>query len=171
MKTLVKKLKKLLNKEIEDLIVFGSFVKDKPKVNDIDIAVIVKEHINKILLREKIQQLTDKKIHLQEITIKDYYKFIWITLIKEGYSIKYNKYLHQIYNIKPVILYKYSLKELTISKKVMFERAIKNFKNIEKLSNRVVLVPIKISGDFSSFLKNWNIDYDSVEYGLLPLVR
>ena len=70
-----------------------------------------------------------------------------------------------------MVLFKYSLKQLPISKKVMFERAIKTFNNITKLSNRVVLVPIKESSDFSDFLKNWKIDIDSQEYELLPLVR
>lgn len=172
MKQLAKKLKGLLkNKDIEDILIFGSLAKNKARVNDLDLAVILNNDIPKTGLMEKIQKLSNKKIHLQKITIKDYDKFIWLTLIKEGYSVKHNKFLHETYHIKPMVLYKYSLKELTLSKKVMFERAIKNFKKIEKLSNQVVLVPIEISGEFSDFLKSWNLDIDALEYGLLPLVR
>ena len=172
MKQLAKRLKSLLkNKEIVDILIFGSFAKNKIDAKDIDIAVILNKEIDISALKDQIRELVHKEAHLQIITTKDYDKFIWITLIREGYSVKQNKYLFEVYGIKPVVLFKYSLKKLSVSKKVMFERAIKSFKKIEKLSNRVVLVPIDISGEFSSFLKNWDIDIDSKEYGLLPLVR
>ena len=172
MKQLAKRLKNLLkNKKIIDLIIFGSIAKNKIEANDIDIAVILKDSVDKNTLKESIGKLINKKIHLQLVNINDYDKFLWLTLIKEGYSIKHNKYLFEVYKIKPVVLFKYGLKQLPVSKKVMFERAIKNFKNIEKLSNRVVLVPIKLAGEFSYFLRNWNIDIDAQEYELLPLLR
>ena len=169
MKQLAKKLRKLLNKEIIDLIVFGSFAKNKINPKDIDIAAIVNAKPDITHLKNKLIGIGN--LHLQIVSIEDYDNFIWITLIKEGFSIKHNKYLHEIYNIKPTVLFKYELKKLTPSNKVMFERAIKNFKNIQKLSNRVVLVPINYSNEFRSFLRRWNIDIESSEYELLPIVR
>jgi hypothetical protein len=53
----------------------------------------------------------------------------------------------------------------------MFERALKNFKGIEKLSNRVILVPIENSEEFRELLRQWNIDFESQEYGLMPFMR
>ena len=173
MKQLVKELKKLLNKqkEIVDFIIFGSTIKGNIKKNDLDLAVLTREKIKKKELKDKIEKITKQKIDLQIITIEDYNTFLWVTLIREGFSVKHNKYLFELYKIKPKVLYKYSLKELTPSKKVMFDRAIKSFKGIDKLSNRVVLVPVKISGEFNDFLRTWNLDIDTQEYGLLPLVR
>lgn len=175
MKELVKKLEKLLktNKEVVDFIIFGSFAKDKLNPKDIDIAVLCrsKETIEITLLKKDISTIINKKIDLQFVDITDYNNFLWITLIREGFSVKYNSYLYEIYRINPVVLYNYSLKEMTVSKKVMFERAIKNFKGIKKLSNRVIIVPISISERFNEFLREWNIDITSQEYGLLPLVR
>ncbi|MBU0457595.1 MAG: nucleotidyltransferase domain-containing protein [Nanoarchaeota archaeon] len=172
MKTLAKKLKKLLkNKNIIDLIIFGSFAKGKINANDIDIAVITNEEINRNELQDQIFKIIKKEVHIQKFTINDYDKFIIITLIREGFSIKHSKYLAEIYQLKPVILFKYELKSLTASQKVMFSRAIKIFKNIQKLSNRVVLVPIELSGEFNNLLRRWNIDIESQEYNLLPLVR
>ena len=84
---------------------------------------------------------------------------------------KHKKYLYQLYGVQPSILYTYSLQSLTASQKVMFARAIKKFKNIERLSNHVVLVPISLSSDFADFLLHWNIDVDAREYALLPLLR
>jgi len=170
MKQLARKLKILLkNNKIVDIVLFGSFAKGKINSKDIDIIVLTEKYDKSI--KDKINQISKKKKNIQFISIKDYDHYIWLTLIKEGFSIKHMKYLFEIYKIKPMVLFKYSLKQLPISKKVMFERAIKTFNNITKLSNRVVLVPIKESSDFSDFLKNWKIDIDSQEYELLPLVR
>lgn len=173
MKQTIQKLKTFLKKEnnIIDLILFGSIVKGKSKYNDIDIALISNETINRIEIKKRLEQLLIKKIDLQIITLKDYTSSLWITLIREGFSINQDKFLHEIYHLKPITLYKYSLKELSLSQKVMFERAIKNIKDIERLSNRVILVPIKQTEEFNSFLRHWNIDFDSEEYGLLPLLR
>ena len=173
MKTLVKKLKPVLNKrkEIVDLILFGSVTKGGIGSNDVDIAVVSSGSVDRISLKRELGKKLERVVDLQILDIQDYNKFIWVTLIREGYSVRYGKFLHQVYRIKPVVLYKYSLKELTKSKKVMFDRAIKKFENIEKLSNRVVLVPVSLSGEFAEFLESWSIDFDSREYGLLPLVR
>ena len=167
---LAKKLKKLLrNKGIIDIIIFGSYSKGRINSNDIDLIILSEKKSFEI--KKQIDVLLNKKTDIQFLSLKDFDKFIWLTMIKEGFSVKHNKYLHDIYKIKPKILYKYSLKELTNSKKVMFERAIKNFENIEKLSNRVILVPIEQSSEFDDFLRQWGIDYDSEEFHLLPLVR
>ncbi len=170
MEQLVRELKKLLkDKKVIDLVVFGSFVKNEINPKDIDIVAIVREKSALEELKKGIKEIGNT--HLQILTLEDYDKFIWLTLIKEGYSTKHNKYLHEVYNIKPVMLFKYDLRKLTPSNKVMFERAIKSFKNIEKLSNRVVIVPTKYSGDFRSLLRRWNIDIESLEYELLPVVK
>jgi len=173
MKILVRPLKPLLKKhpEIIDLIIFGSAAKSAIHQQDIDIALLAEKEINRDALKKEIEGQLKKKIDLQILSLKDYHHFIWIALIREGFSVKHNLFLHQLYRIKPVVLFTYSLKSLTASKKVMFERAIKHFKDIEKLSNRVVLVPIEESEKFSDFLKYWGIDFESKQYGLLPLMR
>lgn len=173
MKTLAQKLKKVLEKHKDaiDFVLFGSTAKGKINAADLDIAVISKGAAERKVIKTEIESVLGRKVDLQMVTIADYDQFIWITLLREGYSVKHQQYLYEKQRIKPVVLYKYSLKPLGLSKKVMFERAIKNFKGIERLSNRVILVPIMISGDFSDFLKKWDIDLESQEYGLLPLVR
>lgn len=173
-KPLARKLQKLLkkNKEIIDLVIFGSLVKGSSKPSDLDIAIIVNdEKINRLSVKKEIEAITRLRVDLQWITIQHYETKLWITLIREGFSVKHQKFLFEHYGIRPVSLYKYTLKQLTPSKKVMFERALRNFKGIERLSNRVILVPTKISAEFSNFLRQWEIDIDTEEYGLLPLMR
>lgn len=168
MKQLAKKLKKFLkNENIVDILIFGSSVKGKIKVNDLDLAILVNSSVN---INEEIRSIFDD-VDVNYFDISKYDSPLWITLIKEGYSVKHNQYLHEVYKIKPSKLFKYSLKELTNSKKVMFERAIKKFKFINKLSNRVVLVPINHSDEFEDFLKLWGLDIETEEYALLPLLR
>jgi hypothetical protein len=53
----------------------------------------------------------------------------------------------------------------------MFERGIKTIKGLKRLSNSVVLVPIEFTGEFESFLKQWDMDIDTEEYELIPLMR
>lgn len=173
MKQLAKTLKPVLrkNKQIVDIIIFGSTTKNKLVPRDTDIAILTEGGLNRPAIKKELEEKIGKKIDLQILTLKEYKLPLWITLMREGYSVMHEKYVYELYGIRPFILYKYSLKSLTASKKVMFERAIKSFQTVKKLSNRVVLVPINISGEFSDFLKSWNIDIDAEEYGLLPLVR
>ncbi|MCF7861672.1 nucleotidyltransferase domain-containing protein [Candidatus Woesearchaeota archaeon] len=167
MKNLVKKLRKLLSKEILDIVIFGSLPKGKLYPDDIDIAVITDSPGD---VKEKIKTI-EGKADIQIVGLAKYSSFLMVTILREGYSTKHNEYLHKILGLKPCVLYKYSLKELSNVKKVMFDRAIKNFDNITKLSNRVVLVPVEISNEFSDFLRGWKLDIDTDEYYLMPLVR
>jgi hypothetical protein len=169
MKELIQKLSPFLkDKTIIDIIIFGSITKSKKLPEDIDIAILM--NTKEYTIVEKIKSLIPKA-DVQIITIEDFQKKIFLTLIKEGYSIRNKKYLYESYNIAPVKLYRYDLRQLSLSKKVMFERGIKSIQKIEKLSNRVVLVPIQFSERFEQFLKQWNLDIDTKEYELLPLMR
>jgi len=169
MKKLTKKLRELLkNKEIIDIIIFGSKAKNKVSPKDIDIAVLLNK---KDIKFKKIVNSVVPNADIQLISLENIHQNIFITLLKEGFSVRKNDYLHNLYGLKPVKLYKYSLKQLTPSKKVMFERGIKTIKGIKRQSNSVVLVPIEYTGEFEEFLRQWNLDIDTKEYELMPLLR
>ena len=169
MKSLIKKLKKLLdNKEIIDIIVFGSKAKGRLSPGDIDLAVLTTKKTNEI--KKTVKQAVPNA-DVQLITLEDIHSNIFLTLIKEGFSVNKGEYLYNLYKLKPVKLYKYSLKQLTQSKKVMFERGIKSIKGLERLSNSVVLVPIDHTSDFEDFLKQWNLDIETEDYELVPIMR
>lgn len=167
-----KKLKKLLNKNLIDMIFFGSFVKSG-FAKDIDIALIVKDKIDVSEIKKKIKEILKKEEDVQLVNIESLYSPIWLTLIKEGFSIKKGRFLFDIYKIKPVVLYKYSLKKLNNVQKVQFERGLK--KVLEKegisLTRSVILVPLDMKNEVIEFLKTWNIYYESQEYELLPVLR
>ena len=167
-----KKLKKLLNKDLIDIIIFGSFVKGGfPK--DIDLALLLKDKIDITLIRKEIKKIFQMEIDIQLIYLDSIYSPIWLTLIKEGFSVNKNKYFFELYKIKPMNLFKYSLKKLNNVQKVQFSRGIKKILGKESmiLTRSVVLVPINKKNEFTDFLKTWNIYYESKEYELLPTLR
>lgn len=166
-----KKLRKLLDKSIADIIIFGSFVKGG-SAQDIDIAVVAKEKIDTDSIKKTIRELV-KTADIQIIDLESIYSPIWLTLIKEGFSVKKNKFLFELYRISPVVLYKYSLTKLNNVQKVQFERGIKKVLG-EKgkfLTRSVVLVPLALKNEAIDFFKTWNIYYESQEYELLPFLR
>jgi len=165
-------LKKLLNKNLIDIILFGSFVKGG-SIEDIDLALIIRERKEVEDIKKKIKGFFNKKVDIQVVDINSIHSLIWLTLIKEGFSIRKNEFLFEIYKIKPCVLYKYSLKKLNNVQKVQFERGVKKVLNKEGifLTKSVILVPITIKNEIIEFLKMWGVYYESQEYELLPLLR
>lgn len=162
-----------MDENIQDIIIFGSLVKGgTPK--DIDIALLVreKEKID-VLLKKNIKELIPKNIDLQVLDINSIHSPLWLTLIKEGFSVKKNKFLSVLYKIEPRVLYKYSLQKLTNVQKVQFERGIKNVLGTEGkiLTRSVVLIPVQLKNRMMEFLKTWDIYYECQEYELVPLQR
>ena len=167
-----KKLKKLLNKNLTDIILFGSFVKGG-SANDIDLALVAKDELSLKDVRIEIKNIFKKEADIQIISLESIYSPLWLTLIKEGFSVSKNKFIFELYNIRPAILYKYSLKKLNNVQKVQFERGLKNVLKEEGnfLTRSVVLAPITLKNEMMDFLKRWNIYYESQEYEMLPVLR
>ncbi len=167
-----KELKKLLNEQLLDIILFGSVVKGGSP-HDIDIALLLKDTTNLLAIKKKIKEIIKKETDIQTMTLESIHTPLWLTLIKEGFSIKKSKYLHELYHLQPQVLYKYSLQKLTAVQKVQFERGIKMILKTEGtfLTRSVVLIPLTLKNRMMEFLKNWNIYYESHEYELLPLQR
>lgn len=162
----------MLDKDIIDIILFGSSVK-QGSANDIDIALLVKNSKDLVNVKKQIREIIRKEADIQVISLESIHSPIWLTLIKEGFSIKKERFLNEIYGIKPVVLYKYALKGLTNVQKVQFERGIKKVLSKEGtiIARSVVLVPLNLKGEMMDFLKRWNIYYTCQEYELLPLLR
>jgi len=167
-----KRLKKFLNKDLIDIILFGSFVKGGI-ANDIDVALVVKDRKNFGDIKKKLKDIISENVDIQIIDIGSIHSPIWLTLIKEGFSVGKGKFIHELYKVKPSVLYRYSLKKLNNVQKVQFERGIKNVLDSRGvfLTRSVILVPIEIKNEIIEFLKNWNIYYESQEYELMPVLR
>lgn len=166
------KLKKLLSDALVDIIIFGSYVKGGD-ANDIDIALLARDKIDVIAIKKELKSLFRKEVDVQVIGVESIYRPIWLTLIKEGFSVKNGEFIYDIYKVKPSVLYKYSIGKLSNVQKVQFERGIKGVLKDEGafLTRSVVLVPIGLKNEMMEFLKSWDVYYESQEYELMPVMR
>ena len=170
----MKRLRELLKRYniLKDIIFFGSFVKRKNEFTDIDVALIVLEK-NKIIekIKRDISRVVKNKLDFVVISFDDLYSDVLFNILKEGYSIKKNMFLNK--NIKPIVLYKYSLRSLNNVDKVRFERGLnillKEIKGI-KLVRSVVMIPLNFSERFETFLSDWDIIYECDRFELIPEV-
>jgi len=169
----LKRLRKLLNehKTIEDIIIFGSIVKGSSEPKDLDVALLLKtkEPVRKI--KESIRSI-EKNADIK--IVDSIYNPLWVVLIREGFSIKKNKFLFDLYKLQPQVLYKYSLKKLNPVQKVQFTRGIKKILKDTKakiLSRSIVLVPINKKIEFDEFLNTWKLSYETQSYELFPILR
>ena len=165
-------MKKILKRydSVNDIIIFGSFVKGGGNPKDIDIAFIVKERDIKLVPLIK-KELAINKAHLDFITFDDVYSsHLFISLLNEGYSIKKDDFLRNILKIEPMKLYSYDLKHLNKSKKTLFGIALKkSLKKIkgEKVSTGAVLIPINQTSYFEDFLDVWEMKYKTKEWTVI----
>lgn len=172
MAELKRNLKKILKKYdvVEDIIIFGSFVKGRDIPKDIDLAFIVKEKDIKLVQLIK-KELNLNKAHLEFINIEDLYSnSLFLSLINEGYSIKKDNFLRKILKTTPMRLYTYDLKHLDKSKKTLFGMALKKtLKKIkgEKVSIGAVLIPIDQTSYFEDFLDAWDMKYKTKEWTVI----
>ncbi len=167
-----KSLRKLLKKykEIQDFIIFGSFVKGKYRPKDIDVAAVVDEK-NISLVGEIKEQLKIKNLDVELIKPEELYQTrLGLTLISEGFSIKNNAFLREKLGISPMKIYIYGIRHLTQTKKVLFGRGLNQIMkdaNGVKLGAGSVMIPIEQSSMFEEFLDTWELKYKTKEYLVL----
>jgi len=151
----------LKNKEILDIIVFGSAVKGKVNPNDIDIAIIT----------SKSSTIKKDNFHISILKPEDFFlnpPSIVTTLLKEGFSLKNNKFLSEVYEFSNKILFKYELTNKNASEKVRIVYILHGKKNqiglVEQnkgkwLTNQVFTVTPENQYLFEKFFQNFNINY------------
>ena len=112
-------LKYLKKKEIEDIIIFGSFLKGKENIKDIDITIVFKkfsktiwQDINKIGDEYHFSKTTFSKLLIEPL--------FWQTLLHEGYSLKHEEFISNILGMKSSFLFEYELLNLDKIKKQTF---------------------------------------------------
>lgn len=149
--------------KIFDIVLFGSAVKAKEFVSDIDIAVIFKIKDDSIL--EKIRSL-NSNIHLDYVLLSELYdESLWKTLIREGISIIQGKKVSEIFGLACFALFTYSLTK--IKRKSRFSQVLAGYKSESMLKKvegtilkpGVILVPIEKVELFRTFLEVWEVDY------------
>lgn len=157
------KLKKYLkDKEVLDIILFGSFTKGNENPSDIDVAFITEKDIE-----------TDSlNFHVAVLTPKDFFgkpPLLVNTLLREGYSIKHNKPFAKLFNFTSNVLFNYNLSSLTPSLKVKIVNALRGRKGENGLvlehggkwiSNNVFIINPENENLFEKFFLNFKIKFE-----------
>lgn len=160
---IISKLNKYLkDKEILDIILFGSFVKGKVMPNDIDIAVIAKKQISMDIPGFHISILKPEDFFINPPTIIH-------TLLREGYSIKNKRPFSENYKFSNKVLFKYELTSLNLSIKVKIvnilrgkgkEKGLVNENSGEWLANQVFIIPVGNEHVFEKFFLNFKVKFN-----------
>lgn len=151
----------LKNKDILDIIVFGSAIKGKAIPKDIDIAIISDKDI----------KLNIHNFHISLLKPKDFLKPLSLihTLFREGYSLKNEKFLSEIHKFSNKVLFIYKLTALKPSIKVKIVNILKG-KNKNKgmveenkgkwLANQVFISPMEKDHIFEKFFIYHKISFN-----------
>lgn len=153
--------KYLKDRDILDIVLFGSSVKGKASPEDIDIAVISKKEVS----------LNIQDFHVSILKPEDFFvnpPTIINTLLREGYSLKNNKPFSEIYKFLSRCLFVYNLSGLNPSLKVKIVNMLRGKrKNLglvcenggEWLANQVFLVPVGKENIFERVFVNFKIKF------------
>lgn len=166
------------NKIILDIVAYGSYVKGKPKANDLDLAIILKEKKDlnfKLELAQKLKyslsELISLNLDVKTIDLNDLTDPMFLArqgILGEGYSILNKKFISNLFGFECFVLFIYTLNGLTASQKKMFqyalngrrgEKGLLDLKNAEHLGRGIVKVPVIYSDEFNSFFGMKNIPY------------
>jgi predicted nucleotidyltransferase len=169
---------------ILDIILFGSSVKGKEKPTDIDLLILYKD--KKDIDASYELKKTIKKIGYEiEITDKTYKELLQETFIaresilSEGYSLIYEKFLSQGLGYMNLFLFRYELKEFSKSDRMRFYYSLygrgKNQKGVIdelsliKFSETILFCPAENAEKTKEYLDNWKIKF--TEFPILIPIR
>jgi predicted nucleotidyltransferase len=120
------KLKIYLNdREVLDVILFGSVMKGKLNPSDIDVAIVSEKELKEI-----------EGFHISFLTPKDFFvnvPSLVNTLFREGYSLKNDCNFSEVCGFKSSCLFVYHLSGLSASKKVTLVNFLRGNKNMKGL--------------------------------------
>lgn len=174
LKSSCNKLKKE-NKEVLDIIIYGSFAKGKSDFSDIDLMLIFNNAPLKNRLEIALSLKTALKNEIGNADIKtmnlvDIFDGSFLArqaLFIEGFSLIKNKPLAELIGFEGLSIFTYNLKNLNHNQKTQFiyalsgrnsEGVLKSLKGAS-LGRGAVKIPVEHSIEFEQFLQKWEINY------------
>lgn len=169
------RLKEILkrNKEVEDILLFGSAARGKENPADFDILVMFKEKIDKNVehsIRKELEKEYDNIsiISKNKDTALEPSFDARESIMFEGKSILTGKNIAKTYGFDSLGMFKYGFKGWTKVKRIKFYHALNGRDkkggilqslNCIKASDGIILAPIDKIEPMRSFLDSWKIDY------------
>jgi len=154
----------LKDKEILDVILFGSAIKGKVMPKDIDIAIITEKNLKINKNGFHISILNPREFFIHPPTLIN-------TLLREGFSLKHNKYFAENFRFVNRVLFKYDLISLSASNKVRIvnilrgktgEKGLVEANNGEWLANQVFIALPENEHIFEKFLLNSAVKFKKI---------
>ncbi len=169
---MLRQLKKYLDSEIFDIILYGSSVKGAARPRDIDVLVVFR----KGSLRERLDRLQAMKkgirdkVDMKQVLLEELFSAAFLArtgVMLEGVSARTGKPFSESLGFRAYTLFWYSLSGLTHTEKVKFNYVLagRNSEGVLKslgavrLVGGVVKVPISRSLELEEVLKRHRIDY------------
>lgn len=172
-KRVVSLLHRKLNKEIADIFIIGSSLKNKLSPEDLDILVLFKDRdlkkVGDYLFDVKESLKFVKNPHIEALFVESMLEEkIFLTILHEGFSIRSNKFLSELLGIKSYSLFSFSLSNLSKIDKVRFAQALYGRKKdgllySEKgifLGNGSFMINVAREEIFKEFMKKWKVKPD-----------
>ena len=166
------------NQGIFDIVIYGSLVRGKTKLRDIDLAII---STNRKALTEKLdlaqafktemRKLLPYELDVRCIDLDDLRDRTFMArkgILAEGYSLTKNQPLAALFGFEANSLFVYSLENLKPSQKTTLQYAMKGRRGQKgllasregkQLGKGVVVVPLKHSEEFQEFFKKLKLDF------------
>lgn len=163
-------------KDVEFILLYGSFARGKAEARDIDIAIIVnkKKGLNeKLKLAQEFKEILafSEKIDVKAVDFYDMRDENFLArqgILAEGYSLTHKAYLSELFGLKSFVIFSFSLENLTESKKKMFLYALNGrrgsegllkTKKIERLGKGALKIPLEFSEEIKEFFDSFKINY------------
>ena len=129
----IQKIKKILSNKIKgnllDIFIIGSILKDKLNPNDLDLIVLFKEknlkEIEDIFYEIKESLNFISEVHIEPLFVGNMFnESIFSSILHEGFSVKENKFLSDLMNLKSYSIFSFNLFNLSKVDKVRFAQAL-----------------------------------------------
>ncbi len=164
---------KKYERDILDIILFGSFRKGKNKPQDIDVLILFKEKKNQDIsysLRKGLEKKVDLPIQIITRTYAELFQETFPAregILANGYSLIHKKSLAECFGFESRVLFQYELKGKNKSERMQFYYALYGRKKegvlalfgAKKYSNTLILCPSETAKGLADFFEYWKMEW------------
>ncbi|MDI6737769.1 MAG: hypothetical protein QME12_04615 [Nanoarchaeota archaeon] len=158
---------------LEDIFVFGSFVKGKDIPGDIDICLCMAKENS--IMADEISAFLKKEAGLSAHFTRTQFALmlvdreLWKSILHEGYSIRNREFVARLMGMDTFVLAEYKLGAISSSQKQIFSHAMNGtggresfLKDIhaKRIGRGVLVVPNEYVENARSFFDTWKADYN-----------
>ena len=165
-------------KSIFDIVIYGSTVRGKTKIRDVDVAIIFGKEVSigkKLglaqVFKAQIKPLLSYEIDVKCVSFSDFTDQTFMAragILAEGYSLLKKSFLSVQFGFEPRTVFIYSLAGLSNSKKTTFQYILNGRRgqagllsshNCRHLGSGAILVPLTHTEEFKQLFERQKIKY------------